>query len=262
MSILIPIIILGALGVIFGIGLGIASKKLIVKIDPKLEKIINLLPGSNCGACGQAGCLGFAEQLLSGKSKIDSCKSSGDEIKKKIAQILGQELVIDIKKTAVLHCKAGITVKNNFVYLGRRDCRSANLVLGGQKACAFGCLGLGTCVASCPFNAIKMSEQGFPIVDRSRCRACNKCVMACPKKLFSLDPESTPVYIGCSSRDTGPDTRANCPCGCIACGICQKTCRFYAIKIIDNLAVIDYNKCTSCGECVKACPMKCILSRL
>lgn len=261
MEIIIPVLGLGALGLLFGAGLAIASKKLAVEVDPRLDMIHGLLPGANCGACGGAGCFGFAEDVLSGKTGIEACKVSEDMAKEKIAGILGKKVEKKTKLTATLHCHGGTRVKDRFLYQGVEDCIAANLVLGGQKACVFGCLGFRTCVKVCPFGAIKMSDENLPVVDEELCRACNKCVEACPKKLFSLVPKTSKVYVACKSLDLGKDTRLACPVGCIACRKCEQVCPVDAIHVIDNLAVIDYAKCTSCGECVKACPMKTIRIR-
>jgi RnfABCDGE-type electron transport complex B subunit len=261
MEILIPILTLGFLGLIFGIGLAVASKRFAVHTDPRLEKIVGLLPGSNCGACGGAGCFGFAESILSGKLNIDACRVSQEAVKEQIAKLLGKTVEKKVKRIAVLHCNGGQKVKDRFIYQGIEDCVAANLVLGGQKECVWGCLEFGTCVKVCPFGAIKMSSEGLPIVDAAKCKACNKCVQVCPKKLFTLVPVTHNVYVACSSGDSGKDTKAVCPVGCIACKLCEKACKFDAIHVIDNLAVIDYNKCTSCGECVKVCPMKTIRTR-
>jgi len=261
MDILIPILSLGALGLLFGMGLAIASKKLAVETDPRLDKIVGLLPGANCGACGGAGCFGFAESILSGKAKIDACRVADDRIKEQVAAVLGRKLQKIAKSVAVLHCNGGKKVKDRFLYQGIEDCVAANLVLGGQKECVWGCLGFRTCEKVCPFGAIKMPEEGLPVVDKDKCKACNKCVLACPKKLFSLVPVTHPVYIACSSHDLGKDVMAVCPVGCIACKKCEKDCPVDAIHVIDNLTVIDYDKCTSCGKCVEVCPTKCIRKR-
>ncbi len=233
-----------------------------MQVDPRLDRIHGLLPGSNCGACGGAGCFGFAESLLSGKLGVEACRVSEEKVKEQIAEILGKRLEKKVKTVATLHCFGGTRVKERFLYQGIQDCVAANLVLGGQKECVFGCLGLGSCERICPFGAIKMSDEGLPIVDANKCKACNKCVLICPKKLFSLIPLTGKVYVACSSHDSGKDTRAVCPVGCIACHKCEQVCPVNAIHVIDNLAVIDYNKCTSCGECVKACPVKTIRVRL
>lgn len=258
MEILIPIITLGILGLIFGVGLAIASKRLVVQVDPRLEKVHGLLPGTNCGACGGAGCFGFAEGLLSGRFSIDACKVSEEAVKEKIAHLLGQELKKKVKTVSTLHCFGGMRVKDRFVYKGIQTCVATNLVLGGQKSCVYGCLGFGDCARICPFGAIAMSAEGLPVVDEAKCKACKKCVLICPKKLFELVPVSAKVYVACSSHDTGAVTKSVCPVGCIACKKCEQVCPFDAIHVIDNLAVIDYDKCTSCGKCVEVCPMKTI----
>jgi len=261
MEILIAILILGFLGLLFGIGLAVASKKLAVQVDPKLEQVQHLLPGSNCGACGNPGCFGFAESLLRGKSTVDGCRVCSEEAREKIANIMGLALEKQTKKIATLHCNGGRKIKNKYLYVGINDCIAANLVLGGQKACVFACLGFDTCVKACPFGAISMSPEALPVVDKVKCRSCNRCVLACPKKLFSLVSVIHNVYVACSSHDLGKDVKAVCPVGCIACKLCEKTCKFNAIHVIDNLAVIDYHKCTSCGDCVKVCPAKTIRIR-
>ena len=261
MDILIPVLTLGFLGVVFGVGLAIASRRFAVDVDPRLDRIHGLLPGSNCGACGGAGCFGFAESILSGKMKIDACRVANDQTKEKIAEVLGRQLIKGVKTVTVLHCNGGSKVKDRFIYEGIKDCVAANLVLGGQKECVWGCLGFGTCVEVCPFGALTMSKENLPIVDFKKCKACNKCVQICPKKLFSLVPLAGKFYVACSSYDLGKDTRVACSVGCIVCKLCEKVCKFDAIHVVDNLAVIDYNKCTSCGECVKVCPMKTIRTR-
>ena len=258
MNILIPILVLGGLGFLFGLGLFFASRKFCVVSDPRLEKIISSLPGANCGACGLPGCMGFAEALNKGSCSIERCVAMEQEQKSRIAELLGIEAEAKVRTVATLHCNGGKKVKERFEYNGLEDCVAANLIMQGQKECSWGCLGFGTCVRACPFDAIIMSDEGLPVVLEEKCRSCGACVEACPRKLFSLVAVTHKVYVACSSHDLGKDTRAVCPVGCIACYRCQKVCPVDAIHVIDNLAVIDYNKCTSCGECVKVCPMKTI----
>ncbi|MBU1726495.1 MAG: RnfABCDGE type electron transport complex subunit B [Candidatus Omnitrophica bacterium] len=262
MNILIPILTLGVLGLLFGVGLALAAKKFCVETDPRLDKVYAKLPGANCGACGMPGCMGFAEGLIQGSCSVEHCVVCSEEAREAIAKILGAGAKANVKKIAVLYCYGGNKrVKDKFVYSGIKNCAAANIIMGGQKACFYGCIGLGDCVKVCPFGAITMSEEDLPIVDEAKCKACNKCVLTCPKKLFSLVPVTGKVFVACSSHDPGKDTKAACSVGCIACGLCVKACKFDAIKVVDNLAVIDYHKCTSCGECVKACPMKTIRVR-
>ncbi|MFH0918225.1 MAG: 4Fe-4S binding protein, partial [Candidatus Omnitrophota bacterium] len=211
--------------------------------------------------CGNPGCFGFAESLVSGKSVVEGCRVCTDESREQIAKVLGLALAKQSKKIAILYCNGGLKVKDKYLYDGANDCIAANLVLGGQKSCIFACLGFGTCVKACPFDAISMSAQALPVVDKLKCRACNKCVLVCPKKIFALVPVTNTVYVACSSHDLGKDVKSVCEVGCIACKLCEKACKFDAIHVVDNLAMIDYNKCTSCQECVKVCPAKTIRIR-
>jgi len=132
MDILIPILTLGFLGLIFGVGLAIASKRFAVQLDPRLDKVHGLLPGSNCGACGGAGCLGFAEDVLGGKRSIDACRVSSYAIKEKIAQLLGKTIEQKTRSVAALYCYGGKKVGERFEYRGIESCVAANLLLGGQ----------------------------------------------------------------------------------------------------------------------------------
>ncbi len=262
MNILVPVLTLTGLGLAFGVGLAIAAKKFCVVTDPRLEEVLNKLPGANCGACGMPGCRGFAEGLLQGKCSVEQCVVAKEEARREIAAILGVEGKEKVKASAVLHCNGGsIRVKDKFDYRGPKECVAANLVMKGPRECIYGCIGFGTCAQVCPFGAITMSEECLPVVDMDKCRACNKCVEACPKKLFTLVPVKQNVYVACRSNDPGRDTKTACIVGCIACRLCEKACKFDAIHVINNVAVIDYNKCTSCGECVEACPCKTIRVR-
>ncbi|MDP2940390.1 MAG: RnfABCDGE type electron transport complex subunit B [Candidatus Omnitrophota bacterium] len=260
-EIIVPVLTLSGLGLIFGIGLAIAAKKLCVATDPRIDEVFSNLPGTNCGACGMAGCMGFAEGLIQGTCTIEKCPVTELQKKIEIAGLLGQEVKQKVKTIAVLHCGGGKRAKHKFKYDGVKDCIAANLILGGHKACVYGCLGFATCVRACPFGAITMGGDELPIVNEEKCTACGKCVAICPKKLFSLAPIGKKFYTNCASLDFGKAVLEVCPLGCIACGKCEKVCPVSAIKVVDNLAIFDYEKCQNIGECLKVCPTKCIVKR-
>lgn len=257
MEILTSILSLGSLGFLFGLGLAFASKRFFVKTDERTEEILSKLPGANCGVCGKAGCLGFAQGLVSGVCGVEGCKVMEEDQRKEVADLLGIELIPKVKAKSVLCCQGGKKVRERFNYQGIKDCISANLVLGGQKECIFGCLGFFDCVKLCPFEAISIGE-GIPVISEERCTGCGKCVEACPKRLFSLVPIDKKYFVLCRSKDFGKKVLDICPVGCIGCGKCKKACSVDAICIADNLATIDYNKCNDCGECLKACPTKAV----
>lgn len=262
-NILIPILTLSGLGIIFGVGLAIAAKKFCVVTDPRLQKIFEKLPGANCGACGMPGCMGFAEALIKGACTVEKCVVSEEDKRKEIAQILGVEAKTKIKKVALLHCHGGNKrAKDKFIYTGIKDCIAANQVMGGPKACIYGCIGYRTCAQACPFGAITMNEEDLPVVNEDICTACGVCVAICPKQLFSLVFTEKVYAVRCKSLDIGKVVMEACSVGCIACRKCEKACPTGAIKVINNLAVIDYNICDNKGECFKVCPTNCIAKKI
>lgn len=259
MSILIPVLILTGLGIIFGVGLALASKKFCVESDPRIEKIFQHLPGANCGACGMPGCMGFAEGLIQGKCSVEKCAVAQDKSRHEIAKILGIDVKTKVKNIAVLHCHGNNhIVKDKFFYTGIEDCTAASMVMAGPKECFYGCIGFGNCKRACPFGAITIGEDGLPIVNEDKCTACGKCVSACPKKLFSLVPINKIYTVRCKSLDFGKKVLDVCSVGCIGCRKCEKACPIQAIQVVDNLSIIDYNICDNKGDCFKACPTRAI----
>lgn len=252
-SVVLSMLVVGGLGLAFGIILAWLSKRFAESIDPRIEKVAELLPGANCGACGWASCRVFAEALVNGETSVDGCLAGGGEVAEKIAEVLGVEAKVKEKEVAVLLCGGGEKIKDRFSYDGLLDCRAAQLMFGGMKECRYGCLGLGSCEAACPFGAIRM-EGGLPIIDPELCTGCGVCVKVCPKDIIILIPASKRVVVRCNSKDKGATVAKICEVGCIGCQKCEKVCEFDAIKFEDNLAQIDYTKCTDCGKCIEVCP--------
>jgi len=261
MQFLAPILMLTGLGLFFGLVLTFASKKFAVTQDPRIQKILESLPGANCGACGKAGCAVFGESLVRGELSLDNCKVCSADQAAEIAKILGVKAATKTKQIVTLRCHGGKTAKDKFIYEGPKDCQAAAGLLGGYKLCDYACLGFDNCVRACPFGAIKMSQEGLPIIEGALCTGCGQCVTACPRNLMVLIPAKAKVYVGCSSDDAAKTVARVCAIGCIACKKCEKVCPVDAIKVVEGLAIIDYGKCTSCGECIKACPRKIILWR-
>jgi Na+-translocating ferredoxin:NAD+ oxidoreductase RNF subunit RnfB len=250
---------MGSMAALFALGLAVASKKFAVETDPRVEEIESVLPGVNCGACGFAGCNNFAEGVASGKAPVNGCPVGGLSVAKMVASIMGVEADGPKRRVAQVLCKGGhAEAKQRGGYDGPKDCRIAHATQGGDKACSYGCLGYGSCVASCEFNAMYMDENGLPVVIEENCTACGKCVDACPRDIIVLVDEEQGVHIRCRSLLTGRFVRQVCSVGCIACQRCVKVCPTGAIYMEDNLARIDYDKCINCRECVAVCPMNTI----
>src|SRR5512139_2103230 len=258
--VLYGLVVLAALGVVFGIALAIVASKFVVKVDPKVEQVRETLPGANCGACGFAGCMGYAEAVVGNPDvAVSMCAPGKSAVADKIAEITGKKAEKVDPKIARVFCQGGTSLsQRTFIYTGVQDCTAAVLAAGGDKSCEFGCLGYATCMRACPFDAITMSADNLPLINPDKCTACGKCVAACPKQVIELAKSSKAVVISCHSRDKGVDVKKKCQVGCIACGICVRTCPVDAIKIDNNLARIDHEKCIVCGLCVKKCPTSAI----
>lgn len=287
-AILLPVVIVGSVGLFFGIGLGIASKRLYVHIDPRIEQVLGILPSANCGACGYPGCSAFAKAVAEGKTEPTGCIPGGSKTAHQIAELLGMEAKTSEPMMAVVHCKGGNQeAQNRAQYAGIQDCDAAVLAGNGAKVCADGCLGLGTCVRACPFDALKINENGVAVVNPEKCTGCGKCISACPRKIIELIPRVHKIFLACNNRERGAKVKKYCSVGCTACTLCVKATPSGAVKMGNNIPVLDYSKdenfipaaskcpshcfvdlvkvrpkvnidtkCDGCGQCISVCPVK------
>lgn len=251
----IPVVIIG---ILCGAGLVIASKVMAVKEDERLPKIRECLPGANCGACGFAGCDGYAKALCEHPdTPANLCVPGADTVARQLSELLGVESAAVEKKIAVVHCSGDCTHTQDKVdYKGMESCQAAKLLYGGKGSCTYGCLGLGDCKNVCPQNAICMQD-GVAHINRERCIGCGLCTRVCPNRLIDLIPDRETVVVACSNRDKGAAVRKACTSGCIGCRKCERSCPNGAVTVTDNIAVIDYNKCEDCpdfGICARSCP--------
>lgn len=261
-----PTLIIGILGLVFGVLLAIASKVFAVEVDSRVEQITAALPGVNCGACGLAGCAGYADSIVHGGESISKCAPGGAAVAALIAKIMGKEAANLQRKVALMHCSSGGYKNTNwkYYYQGIESCKSAVNVADGPNSCSWGCIGYNDCMNACKFDAIHIDEHGMRCIDIEKCTGCGACVLACPRKLIELVPINRNVHVKCSSLAKGPEARAVCGSlhPCIGCAICAKKCPAEAITIKNNLAYIDYDKCINCGICATVCPTLAILDQL
>ncbi len=257
-EILVPILIIGGMGLLFGVLLGVASKIFAVETDERVPKILEALPGANCGGCGFAGCAAYANALVSGGVRPNMCPVGGSAVAQQIAVILGVKAEEKEPMVARVLCNGSPDrAKQKYIFDGLPDCHSAARLGGGEKMCPHGCLGLGSCVKVCKFDAISVVN-GVAVVDTEKCVACGACAAECPKNIIKILPAKSKYTITCKSVEKGKMTRQDCMVGCIGCGICAKSCPKEAITVKDNLAAIDPSKCVNCGICAKKCPQHAI----
>ena len=180
-TIIFTVVIALLIGFVLGTLLGLFKKIFSVEVDPKVSHVREALPGANCGGCGYAGCDSFAVAVVKGEAPANGCVAGGPSVSAALNKILG--LTGDesdaVKKAAVLACQGtNECAGTKGIYNGVQTCKAAQLSVNGTKLCAFGCIGLGDCVSSCPFGALSMGNDGLPNVDYSKCVGCGKCAKA------------------------------------------------------------------------------------
>lgn len=258
--VLISLLVLGATGLVAAVLLFVTAQKFKVEEDPRIDEVAEALPGANCGGCGFAGCRALAEACVKADS-LDNllCPVGGADTMAKVASILGLESVAAEPKVAVVRCNGTCEARpRTSEFNGSRSCQIMHACYVGETGCPFGCLGCGDCVAACQFGALSMNpETGLPVVDEDKCTSCGKCVKACPRGIIEIrkkGDDGAKMVVLCNNKEKGAIARKNCKNACIGCGKCQTVCGFDAIKVENNLAYIDADKCALCRECESACP--------
>ena len=242
-TILLSVLILGGVGLTFAALIALTHRKFHVWEDPRIDGVADLLPNTNCGACGQAGCHAFAEALVGGKVQPATCTVMGADDVLDVASFLGVEAGEANKRVARLLCAGGSDVAlRKADYYGVESCGAAVAVSGGGKGCVWGCVGLADCAVVCDLDAISMTPHGLPLVDPDKCTACNDCVVACPLDLFVLMPLDHHLIVQCKNLMDGDAATDVCSVACNACGRCVADAEPGLIHMDQGLAVVDYEK--------------------
>lgn len=255
MAFLAAISAVAILTVVLGALLILAQRLLWVDEDPRIDRTCALLPHTNCGACGFAGCRAFAEALIRGHVSPAQCTVSSVAAQQRIAALLGVEVGRQARRVARLACAGGSNVaRYRAHYRGLPSCRAAAQVGGGGKGCSWGCLGLGDCARACTFDAIHMGVHDLPVVDEQRCTACGDCVAVCPKDLFSLHPVEHRLWVACSSEAAGDGLLETCRVACTACGRCVMDAPAGLMVMHNNLPVVNYAGLHDTRAPIRRCP--------
>ena len=254
-TVLTAVALVGGTGVVLAVMLAIASRVLYVPAHEQAQRINDVLPGVNCGGCSYAGCHDYALAVAKGEAAPNLCVPGRDEVAQKIAGILGIEPEHIQEMVAVVACHGNYdNTYDKYIYSGIKTCVATSMYHQGRSVCAWGCIGYGDCVAACPYNAIFL-KNGCAYTDFSLCVGCGACARKCPKHLIKLVPRSSRALVVCGNHDRGAVTRKLCKQGCIGCGRCTRVCPNGAIEVIENCAVVDFERCIACGLCVPECPV-------
>ncbi len=243
LTIIIALATMGGLGFLFAGGLAFADRKLRVVENPLIGQINEVLPGANCGGCGNAGCYDFAVKVVDGKASPSGCPVADEDTAKMIAEILGVDASGSVKMVPRILCRGGNNeaVKKMVEYYGPLSCSAMSIVSGGDKLCYYGCLSGGDCVKACPFGAMFMNENGLPEVIEEICTGCGICAKSCPKNIVEMHPQDRNVFVFCKNQDDPKRAKEVCTVACIGCGICARKSDG-GIEMVNNLGIIHYDK--------------------
>lgn len=253
--------ILSVLGLLLGVGLSIAEKKLSVEKDERLEELESIMPGANCGGCGFVGCSAYAEAVNNGTALPGLCQPGGDELSRKMSEIVGVEAEVKERQVAFVFCSGNSeSTIRDYEYDGIDDCNAFAMLFGGDEKCKEGCLRLGSCMKVCPREAIKRRDDGTIYVEKEKCIGCGACTRVCPKGTIKLIPYSAEYVVACSNHQSGAKAKAACSKACIGCKICVTKVENSPFEVENFLSHNDYakdqsNSALACGKC----PQKCIL---
>ncbi len=264
-TVLFTIITLSSIGVLAAIILFFVAQKFKVYEDPRIDQVSEVLPGANCGGCGQPGCRPFAEACVKADTLDDLyCPVGGNTCMADVAKVLGKVATEKPPTVAVVRCSG--TPANRIhlnTYDGAPNCTIASSLYSGETECQYGCLGLGECVEACDFDAIIMnSKTGLPEVIDEKCTACGACVTACPKNIIEIrkkNKKDRKIFVSCMNHDKGGIAKKACTVACTGCTLCVKECKYDAITVTNFLAYIDSQKCVLCRKCAEVCPTGAIL---
>lgn len=253
------IIVLFGLGLLASVVLAVASRVFYIKEDPRVEAVLEVLPGANCGGCGFAGCEGYAAAVVNDpKIPANSCCAGGAQTSIAVGELTGKTVAEAEPLMSLRRCdKVAGNVSLRYQYQGMPSCAAAAMLRGGVDNCQYSCLGFGDCVMVCSFDAMQIVN-GLVQVNARKCTGCGRCTQACPRGVLELVPKRARVAVYCNTHDKLRAVTDICDSGCIKCGRCIKVCPAKAVRLENSRIVIDQLQCLSYGpECNEACVSAC-----
>ncbi|PMH44866.1 electron transporter RnfB [Vibrio sp. 10N.286.49.B3] len=156
------------LGGLLGAALGYASKVFHVESNPLVDQIEDLMPGGQCGQCGEAGCRQAAEAMVKGDLNPAACPPGGAALSSAIAEMLGVSLEMS---------------DDDIQWVAKID--ESN------------CSGCTRCYKACPFDAIVGATKQMHTVIQDVCTGCQLCSQVCPQECLSIVSLSPSITTWC-----------------------------------------------------------------
>jgi electron transport complex protein RnfB len=160
----VAILTISSLAAAFGLLLGYASIRFHVEGDPITDQIEKLLPQTQCGQCGFAGCRPYAEAIASGDAQINLCPPGGETTMVVLADLLGRDPVpLNEDQT-------------------KEKAKSTALIREDE------CIGCTLCLQACPVDAIIGAAKQMHVVIDQECTGCERCLPPCPVDCIEMQP--------------------------------------------------------------------------
>ncbi|BAZ93370.1 NADH:ubiquinone oxidoreductase, subunit RnfB [Thiohalobacter thiocyanaticus] len=164
-GILSAVLALGVLAALFGLLLGYAAIRFKVESDPVVDQINAILPQTQCGQCGFAGCRPYAEAIAAGEAEINQCPPGGEAGIRALADLLGRDFI-------------PLNEAEHGEHKGRRVA-----VIDEQV-----CIGCTLCIQACPVDAILGAAKHMHTVIAEECTGCELCIEPCPVDCIDMVP--------------------------------------------------------------------------
>jgi electron transport complex protein RnfB len=160
-----------ALALVLGALLGWAAVRFRVAADTVVERIDRLLPQTQCGQCGYAGCRPYAEAIAREQADINQCPPGGEAGIRALAELLGRE-------PTRLNPANGVEKPRTLVRIDEATC-----------------IGCTKCIQACPVDAIVGAPKKMHTVVAELCTGCDLCLPPCPVDCIEIITAPEPLRL-------------------------------------------------------------------
>lgn len=156
----VAVITIALLALLAGLALSYAWQSLPADSGELVEQVNELLPQTQCAQCGYPGCRPYAQAIVDDGIAINLCPPGGDDTIRRLATMLGTEVLPLAEKQTL---RRAVAVIDESLCIGCMHCRNA-----------------------CPVDAIVGAHQLMHTIIEKECTGCELCVAPCPVDCISM----------------------------------------------------------------------------